>query len=294
MSPESTKMDLHTACVDPDPMGGELQPRPISQEQMAHQVRTIYSGLVMVENKCIEVDNLQTPVSEKLRKLTQEEWQALLALHRTLLHEHHDFFLASQHPPASVALERLAAKYSMPARMWRHGIHSFLELLRYRLPESHEYMLTFIYLAYTMMALLQETVPAFEDTWIGYLSDFDGYRMTIEDEYVLNREIWTEASWSHYEEASQMSPTMDCECPHTHILTHQTRPRQDRNPDPELDSTAFDYSYLHSIAYSWPKSCRKVLMCSRDADVTSQERLLERRIDKPWEQYLNHLQHIHK
>ena len=42
---------------------------------------------------------------------------ALIALHRTLLYEHHDFFLASQHPSASAALRRLATKYDMPARM---------------------------------------------------------------------------------------------------------------------------------------------------------------------------------
>lgn len=54
----------------------------------------------------------------------------------------------------------------MPARMWRHGIHAFLEVLRHRLPGSIVYMLAFIYIAYSMMALLYETVPAFEDTWI--------------------------------------------------------------------------------------------------------------------------------
>jgi hypothetical protein len=32
-------------------------------------------------------------------------------------------------------------------------------------------MLAFIYLAYHMMALLDETVPAFEDTWIEVLGD---------------------------------------------------------------------------------------------------------------------------
>jgi len=34
--------------------------------------------------------------------------------------------------------------------MWRHGIYSFLELLRHRLPASLEYMVTFIYLAYIL------------------------------------------------------------------------------------------------------------------------------------------------
>ncbi|KAF2495427.1 hypothetical protein BU16DRAFT_461695, partial [Lophium mytilinum] len=81
-------------------------------------------------------------------RLTNDHWQALIALHRTLLHEHHDFFLASRHLLASPALRRLASKYSMPARMWKHGIHSFLKLLRRRMPESLDYMLAFLYLAY--------------------------------------------------------------------------------------------------------------------------------------------------
>jgi hypothetical protein len=68
------------------------------------------------------------------------------ALQRTLLYEHHDFFLASQRPSSSAALRRLATKYAMPARMWRYGMHSFLELLRHRLPDSLEHMLAFVYL----------------------------------------------------------------------------------------------------------------------------------------------------
>lgn len=107
----------------------------------------------------------------------------------TLLHEHHDFFLASQHPSASPALRRLAAEYAMPARMWRHGIHSFLELLRHRLPNSLDHMLAFIYLAYSMMALLKESVPAFKDTWVECLGDLARYKMAIEDEYFRDGEV---------------------------------------------------------------------------------------------------------
>lgn len=104
-----------------------MQPeiRLISQEQLVAEVRGIYGGLVMVEAKCIEVDNKQATLGHidgPQSKLNNEEWQALIALHRTLLHEHHDFLLASQHPSASPALRRLASKYAMPARMWRHGI----------------------------------------------------------------------------------------------------------------------------------------------------------------------------
>ncbi|KAK1714592.1 hypothetical protein BDP67DRAFT_400672, partial [Colletotrichum lupini] len=55
-----------------------------------------------------------------------------VALHRTLLHEHHDFFLVSQHPSPNAALRRFEGEYAMPARMWRHGIRSFLELYHRR------------------------------------------------------------------------------------------------------------------------------------------------------------------
>lgn len=98
--------------------------------------------------------------------LNGEQYAALVALHRTLLHEHHDFFSASQHPSASPALRRVAKKYAMVARMWNHAIHSFLEVLRHRLPESQEIMDGFIILAYAMMSSLEETVPQFLSTWI--------------------------------------------------------------------------------------------------------------------------------
>lgn len=184
--------------------------RPISQEQLVAEVKGIYAGLFMVENKCIEVDTAQSNNQQNdpnNTRLTNDQWQALIALHRTLLHEHHGFFLASQHPSASPALRRLASKYAMPARMWRHGIHSFLELLRHNLPSSLEHMLTFIYLAYSMMALLYETVPAFEETWIECLGDLGRYRMAIEDDNIRDREIWTDVSRAWYHKASDRART---------------------------------------------------------------------------------------
>lgn len=188
-----------------------LQPdsRPISQEQLASEVKSIYAGLTMVETKCIHVDRAQAATPQEANpKLAPDHWQALIALHRTLLHEHHDFFLASQHPSASPALRRLAGKYTMPARMWKHGIHSFLELLRQKLPYSLDYMLAFIYLAYQMMALLYETVPAFEDTWIECLGDLGRYRMAIEDEDIRDRETWAGVARSWYSKAADKNPTV--------------------------------------------------------------------------------------
>ncbi|ELQ33852.1 hypothetical protein OOU_Y34scaffold00863g4 [Pyricularia oryzae Y34] len=104
--------------------------RPIGQEQLVAEVKSIYTGIAMVENKCIEVDNAHNSLNNNSAspQLNTDQWQALIALHRTLLHEHHDFLLASQHPSASPALRRLATKYAMPARIWRHGIHSLMAI----------------------------------------------------------------------------------------------------------------------------------------------------------------------
>jgi hypothetical protein len=49
--------------------------------------------------------------------------------------------------------------------------------MRHRLPDSLDHMLTFVYLTYSMMALLMESVPSFEETWIECLGDLARYRM---------------------------------------------------------------------------------------------------------------------
>ena len=204
---------------DPEPVL-LLQPetRPISHDQLVVEVKGIYAGLVLVESKCIDVDQKQSKAAQekdpaRQTKLTNEQWQALIHLHKTLLHEHHDFFLASQHPSASPALSKLAAKYSMPARMWHHGIHAFLEVLRHRLPESLDHMLAFIYIAYSMMALLYETVSTFEDTWIECLGDLGRYRMAIEDDDQRDRDVWSCVSRFWYSKAAD-------KCPDTGRLYH--------------------------------------------------------------------------
>jgi hypothetical protein len=215
---------------DPYDIVRQPETRLISHEQLVAEVKGIYAGLVLVEAKCIEVDNKQATLAQtkgaQSNKLNNEQWQALIALHRTLLHEHHDFFLASQHPSASPALRRLASKYAMPARMWRHGIHSFLELLRHRLPDSLDHMLAFIYLAYSMMALLFETVPAFEDTWIECLGDLGRYRMAIEDDDIRDREVWTGVARHWYSKASDKAPTIGRLYHHLAILARPSASQQ--------------------------------------------------------------------
>lgn len=212
-SPSSQGFDLERDTeMDMEPIL-LLQPetRPISHDQLVVEVKGIYAGLVMVESKCVDVDEKQLKAAlekdqTRQTKLSNEQWQALIHLHKTLLHEHHDFFLASQHPSASPALSDLAGRYSMPYRMWRHAIYAFLEVLRHRLPESRDHMLAFIYIAYSMMALLYETVPTFEDTWVECLGDLGRYRMAVEVDDPLDREIWSGVARFWYTRATDNNP----------------------------------------------------------------------------------------
>jgi Est1 DNA/RNA binding domain len=96
----------------------------------------------------------------------------------------------------------------MPARMWRHGIHSFLELLRDRLLDSLDHMLSFMYLAYSMMALLMESVPSFEETWIECLVDLARYRMAIEESDLRDREVWAGVARMWYDKAADKAPNV--------------------------------------------------------------------------------------
>jgi hypothetical protein len=181
-----------------------LQPetRPISLEQLAAELVGIYAGLEMIEAKCIEVDRQLPSLIET--RAGSSQWPALIALHRTLLHEHHDFLLASQHPSASPELRELVARYDILGRMWRHGVHSFIKVLQRHLPSSLDFMLEFIYLSYSMMALLYETVPVFAHTWVKYLGDISRYRSALKDKDSQDGKVWAcNARFWHSEIAPQ-------------------------------------------------------------------------------------------
>jgi len=107
-----------TMPVDPRYPDMLMEPdsRPISQEQLAAEVKSIYAGLTMIDSKCINVDQAQAAAMRDAHKSKPEfatgHWQAQIDHLRNSLHEHHDCDLAWQHPSATPALRRLAGKYS--------------------------------------------------------------------------------------------------------------------------------------------------------------------------------------
>jgi hypothetical protein len=118
----------------------------------------------MVETRCIHIDrDLAATSARDPNSNSLDHWQSLIALHRTLLHEHHDFVLASQHPSASPTLRRIAQKYAMPTRMWRYGVQSLLELFRNAPRHEFERMSTFLRSTYDVLGALQENLPSMAD-----------------------------------------------------------------------------------------------------------------------------------
>ncbi|KAF7716242.1 Uncharacterized protein PECH_008476 [Penicillium ucsense] len=167
----------------------------ITGSQLVAEVRTIYAGLVMVEKKCCQVDKQQ---SELNSELTATQWQAIISLHRTLLNEHHDFFLASQHPSASASLKDVPEKHNMLVRMWEHGIMGLLEVFRLRLPDSNELMMDFFYLAFSTLTLFLESVPRFRQFWIECLGKLAEYQITVNTSDIRGQRHWANVGRDWY------------------------------------------------------------------------------------------------
>ena len=62
-------------------------------------------------------------------------------------------------------------------------------------------------MAYSIIALLYETVRTFKDTWVECLGDLSRYRMAIEDDNQRVRDTWTNVSRCWYSLASDRAPT---------------------------------------------------------------------------------------
>jgi hypothetical protein len=139
--------------------------RPISQEQVGPEVKVIYAGSAMVEAKCIEYEDEATQLKgDSQLQLNDGEWQAIIALHRNLLHEHHDFFLASQHRSATAASNKLAVGYATSTRMHWHELYSFSDKSWYSLFTSIDHTMTSTRLSDPTITLLHESLSTYNDS----------------------------------------------------------------------------------------------------------------------------------
>lgn len=172
------------------------------EERWNEEVHAILGGLAMMEAKCAEICKA---LSESQEEISHQKWENISALHRTLLSEHHDFYVAYHHPVASSIVMGLAERYQVPARMWNIGIFGLLRLQSTRHPDSLEHMLTFIYHCYSLLTLLLETAPKFERIWMECLGDLARFRMALEVADSPEYDLWSGISRYWYNKAADRS-----------------------------------------------------------------------------------------
>lgn len=152
--------------------------QPYSDEQIRTEIQEIYDTLVSTEKKCKEVVNKWR--SGVPARQGGEQCEEMRISHQQLIQLHFDFYLACQHPRATTKIQKLPIKHFMSDRLWLYGFQSLFDLHDSILPRFRDHMLKFIYLAYSMMTLLLETVSIFEGKWIECLGDLGRYLMYIE------------------------------------------------------------------------------------------------------------------
>ncbi|KAG5294540.1 hypothetical protein I7I48_11085 [Histoplasma ohiense] len=174
-----------------------MMPPMVKEERLVNEARDICATLALVDGEYIETcQNCLCPTP----------WQALISLHKRILHELHDFFRASQQPSAVSVLDVLRSKYSMQKPMWRHGIHSFLGLSCQHLLAFIDHMLPPpIYAAYLLLPCPIGVARTFEDTCIGCLHDLMKYRMTIEDIDSSDPEVWADSLEHWYSKVDRVT-----------------------------------------------------------------------------------------
>jgi hypothetical protein len=143
-----------------------LQPdfRLPSASDLRTEIGTLQGDVVGHQEQCLEAYK-QRPTAG---------WRHLIAVHKTLLDMYHDFFIACQ--------QASTPQHDMPRRMWTYAIIPFLRLLQRGLPNTVEYMLVYVRMAYQMLTLLYETVPQFKITWVEFLRNLSNYWASIRPE----------------------------------------------------------------------------------------------------------------
>lgn len=143
-----------------------------SIKQVASNLKTIYAGLCTTEEYC------KAFISDFAKNgQSSQDWEKLTYFHQTLLEEYHKSFFASQNP----SVNHLPRKHEMPERIWCSGIQPILDFLQTRLPDSEEYMVQFMCLAYHRIVSLSKTVPYLKDKWAQLLVDIETYHKALNE-----------------------------------------------------------------------------------------------------------------
>ncbi|KAL8653953.1 MAG: hypothetical protein Q9210_001795 [Variospora velana] len=181
----------------------ELRSASISIEELIVEVKSQYRDVVNHENRCKKIQ--KNLVEKRCSKVTDQQWRAIHKKYTALIGVYHDFFSATQHTAAFPAMRKLPTRYSMPGRMFQHGIFDLLEELRHRLPASLDHLLNFFHFAFGAVTDLYRTKSAFKSCWTKCLGDLALYRMDILEQD-SDREEWDRTARLWYSKSIDEDP----------------------------------------------------------------------------------------
>ncbi|KLP08577.1 Uncharacterized protein Y057_13926 [Fusarium fujikuroi] len=109
-----------------------VRPNPFENHpSLVSEVKTVYARLVKVEEVCVQIEQRQPRNSERNLDLNLEQWEALQAIHSTLLHEHNELQIDfSALSPQLRRFRKIAYDYSLKSRSLRRFSDCLLPLLK--------------------------------------------------------------------------------------------------------------------------------------------------------------------
>jgi hypothetical protein len=205
------------------------QNSPMSQEELIAEIKASYTiilRLASVFNN--RINAYVKTICEGASCTSTEHWPSLTALHSTLLHKHHDFFLATQHPSASPALRQLASKYAMPTRMWKNGIQPILELFRLNLDGRTGHVQDFLRDTRHTLKMFQENLPGMVDDWNKMEAALLEFENVVYD-------LRNDVPYNPPQSGSSLTDTTSRPLSYLQHLHARTRPQDEKQSDGDPD-----------------------------------------------------------
>ncbi|OJD20260.1 hypothetical protein ACJ73_08407 [Blastomyces percursus] len=205
--PEETpsfKLASHDVEEDPETitMLRECDPGKLTYEELKSDVAEVCNIIYETELRCL-VEGVRMA---HIPKLNEEQWKDLVECHRALLSHHCNLFMTTQHPAGDENFFTIPARHQTPSRLLDRGIYILLKFMEARRPDSHEYMVHFIYDAYSLMTVLIEVVPWFKYMWFECLGDLASYMMCLQERDSVEHRDWKSISSQWYHKAVDESP----------------------------------------------------------------------------------------
>ncbi|EMR09666.1 hypothetical protein PNEG_01856 [Pneumocystis murina B123] len=199
----------------------EKNPFMVTREMLLKEIKSSYKGLIHLESHVKLQDNICNQFDKKFSfsDKDHEKFRKLSELHEALLFLYINFLSLTQHPSASLSIMKIPIKYTIPARLWRNSIYTYLEILRSQLPYTIEHLISYILFSYSQITVLLETVSTFENEWIECLGDLARYRMAIEEVDMESRNHWNNVAKYWYVKGLKNLPTLGRLYHHLAILS---------------------------------------------------------------------------